>query len=77
MSGSIPFFYVWLFICGQVVTLNRKILGDDHPGVADSLSDLAELRRAQGKLDEVRRLFFCDAMIIVGSIFGCCCRFYG
>ena len=50
--------YYWYFfiICGQVVTLNRQILGDDHPGVADSLSDLAELRRAQGKLEEVRRL---------------------
>lgn len=47
--------YFLLFICGQVVALNRRILGDDHPGVADSLSDLAELRRAQGKLEEVRR----------------------
>lgn len=37
----------------QVVALNRELLGDDHPGVADSLSDLAELLRAQGKLDEV------------------------
>lgn len=37
----------------QVVALNRQIMGDKHPGVADSLSDLAELLRAQGKLDEV------------------------
>lgn len=36
-----------------MVALNRKILNDGHPGVADSLSDLAELRRAQGKLEEV------------------------
>lgn len=56
-------------ILTQVVWLNRQLLGDQHPGVADSLSDLAELLRAQGKLDEVKGGFtqlpdFCEKFLL-------------
>ena len=51
----------------QVVALNRQILDEGHPGVADSLSDLAELCRAQGKLDEVGLYCVCFCAFLLVS----------
>ncbi len=38
--------------------MNRKLLGDQHPGVVNALENLAALLEERGAIDEARELFF-------------------
>jgi tetratricopeptide (TPR) repeat protein len=41
----------------QALALRQKLLGDDHPDVAESLNNLAGLYESQGKYKEAEPLY--------------------
>ncbi|MFO0141735.1 MAG: tetratricopeptide repeat protein, partial [Aphanizomenon sp.] len=41
----------------QALALRQKLLGDDHPDVAQSLNNLAGLYHSQGKYNEAEPLY--------------------
>ena len=41
----------------ESLAIYKKMLGDEHPDVADSLNNLASLYKNQGKYDEAEKMF--------------------
>ena len=41
----------------ESLAIRKKMLGEEHPDVADSLNNLASLYKNQGKYDEAEKMY--------------------